>query len=193
MGIALAVAIPLVVILATAEHDRHLDSTQPWVVPARRIGRVVACVVAFVLSTVAVLSLLPGLALVVLAVAAATSPPVRALRDRVVEAPDPLVQTPSAAVEPSPELPPSLVPVAEPRYMSDVMLCFAWRHSYWELWQADSVVEKLSVIMRRQQILEELEARDAIALEAWLASGARASASPERYFDDHRHDHPTPA
>ncbi|QNN54359.1 hypothetical protein [Nocardioides mesophilus] len=66
--------------------------------------------------------------------------------------------------------------------LTDVELCAAWRRSFGALLDAASPEEKESVVSLRQEYLDEMEVRDAGALEAWLQSGARAAGGPERFL-----------
>lgn len=75
------------------------------------------------------------------------------------------------------------------RDLTDTELCRAWRESYVALTQAGSVDERVQLVALRQSYLDELEARDAAALQAWLTAGARAAGGPDRYVRDYR-EHP---
>lgn len=84
----------------------------------------------------------------------------------------------TAANEPDP------APVDNLQSLTDVELCCLWRHSFWDLKSATSADARAQIVMYRQEILDELTRRNAAAVAAWLASGARASSSPERFFND---------
>jgi hypothetical protein len=73
--------------------------------------------------------------------------------------------------------------------MTDLELCMAWRRSYVELERADSAEARAAIANFRQQVLDELERRNPIGFEDWLASGARAPSDPARYVLDRPHSH----
>lgn len=77
--------------------------------------------------------------------------------------------------------------------MTDAQLCRAWRQSFWLMRDAQDPHQKLALVQLRQGFLDELETRDAGALEAWLASGARPSQGPDRFLDNDGGDQPTAA
>lgn len=79
---------------------------------------------------------------------------------------------------------PDPAPTDSLRRLTDVELCCLWRHSFWDLESATSADARARIVMYRQEILDELTRRNASAVAAWLASGARASSSPERFFND---------
>lgn len=66
--------------------------------------------------------------------------------------------------------------------MSDPELCRAWRRSFVDLQRAGFPREKARIVHVRQHYLDELERRDAAALQAWLKAGARAAGGPERFL-----------
>jgi hypothetical protein len=61
-------------------------------------------------------------------------------------------------------------------------LCVLWRATFWELRDAAGTAERLSIVERRQGLLDELARRDGEAISAWLRSGARASGGLERFL-----------
>jgi hypothetical protein len=67
--------------------------------------------------------------------------------------------------------------------LSDGELCGLWRSTFWELKKQHSADECLTLVTLRQSCLDELDRRDPSGLQAWLASGARASGGPERYLN----------
>jgi hypothetical protein len=71
---------------------------------------------------------------------------------------------------------------ASARALTDEELCRQWRRSYVLLRYAVTDEEALQVVAMRQAYLDELEARRPDALQAWLASGARAAGGPDRYL-----------
>ena len=64
------------------------------------------------------------------------------------------------------------------RQLDDRALCLAWRHSYPMLMAARSPEERLAVVQRRQEYLDELHRRSPEGLAAWFAAGGRASSNP---------------
>ena len=67
--------------------------------------------------------------------------------------------------------------------LSDGELCGLWRSTFWELKKEHTAAECLTLVTLRQSCLDELDRRDPSGLQAWLASGARASGGPERYLN----------
>jgi hypothetical protein len=70
--------------------------------------------------------------------------------------------------------------------LDDRQLCRLWRESFWVLRQPASPATLLCLVALREACLEELEHRDAPALQAWLDGGARASGGPEKYLAHRR-------
>lgn len=66
--------------------------------------------------------------------------------------------------------------------LTDSDLCTAWRSSYVALDRAIGPREKLRAVEIREVLLDELERRDPIGLEAWFRSGARPAGGPDRYL-----------
>lgn len=98
-----------------------------------------------------------------------------------------------------PAPPPSFPPAADEAWMGrsiesmdDASLCLAWRSSYVALQQACSMPRELRIIERRQQLLDELERRNARGFAAWLAAGPRAAGDPSRYLEEPRARHRPP-
>jgi hypothetical protein len=114
----------------------------------------------------------------------------------VPERPDPRVgRAPDRATDPAPDHDDRLRAepwmLEPPRSMPDDALCLAWRKSYAALEQRLSMQARAQVVQRRQELLDELERRNARGFSAWLGSGARAAGDPSRFFrsDDRRqHD-----
>jgi hypothetical protein len=75
-------------------------------------------------------------------------------------------------------------PVAIPHYAlrswSDLELCRAWCASYLALQETES--QRIVIVTERQRYLDEFARRNPEGMMAWLASGARAGASPGRYL-----------
>lgn len=69
--------------------------------------------------------------------------------------------------------------------LNDRELCSLWRRTFWELQNQRTLHEVLSLVAFRQSCLDELERRNPLALQAWFASGARASGGPERFWIPH--------
>ncbi len=66
--------------------------------------------------------------------------------------------------------------------LDDRQLCRLWRESFWVLRDPVPSGTVLRLVALRGACLDELERRDASALQAWLDSGARASSGPEKYL-----------
>jgi hypothetical protein len=67
--------------------------------------------------------------------------------------------------------------------LDDRQLCRLWRESLWELRRHASGGAALRLVLLRQACLDELTRRHGPGVEAWLASGARASSGPERFLE----------
>ena len=76
--------------------------------------------------------------------------------------------------------------------MDDATLCLAWRSSYVALQRACSMSRELRIVERRQQLMDELERRNAQGFSAWLASCPRAAGDPSRYLAEERARHRPP-
>jgi hypothetical protein len=72
------------------------------------------------------------------------------------------------------------------RRLDDRALCLAWRHSYPLLSAACSAQDRLVVVQRRQEYLDELHRRSPQGLAAWVAAGGRASSNPLPYLTAHQ-------
>jgi len=97
-----------------------------------------------------------------------------------------LVRRPARSADPEPrvERPPVVTspgPLAL-ECLDDHALCVVWRESFWELRNQTTPEGLLRVVRLRQHCLDELERRDAAALQSWLRHGARASGGPEKYW-----------
>lgn len=142
----------------------------------------------------------PGLTVVLVLAAAATSPALRSRARSTVSArslrvtragpswsePPPLVgrhpvgpaaTTPAA---PRPGMPRD--PVSA-RGLSTEELCHTWRRTSLLLQQHNDASAAATVVSIRQACLQELERRDPAGVREWLSSGSRATGSPERYLD----------
>ncbi|TCC63365.1 hypothetical protein E0H73_13030 [Kribbella pittospori] len=108
----------------------------------------------------------------------------KAKGDRPVVRPEPT--TPRDSVTPLADGPAAITPAPELSSLGDEALCLAWRRSFRLLETAPTAAERLSVVEKRQQYLDELHRRSPEGLAAWLASGARASGNPLPYVDDAR-------
>lgn len=86
---------------------------------------------------------------------------------------------PEAVDEDSLTLPEAMGPL---QGLDDLQLCRLWRESFWVLRRPAPPVTVLCLVALREACLDELERRDAVALHAWLDSGARASGGPEKYL-----------
>ena len=187
-------------------HALHEDHPRPS--PARRPGgspgegvvlstaRVVLGTATIVVATAAVAEVSVPLALLLVAAVGLTAPPLvrRIAGDRSTTPtrptlpPGPEARGALPAVEhATPE-----TAIGSVRGLADDQLCLAWRRSYVTLQNAVSVVDKIVVVQLRQRCLDELLARNGPAVEAWLASGARAASGPDRYLARSRESAPGP-
>ena len=66
--------------------------------------------------------------------------------------------------------------------MTTQELVLVWRRSYAEVARARSPHQLAAVAARRQELLDELERRDAHGVRLWLGSGARAASDPSRFL-----------
>jgi hypothetical protein len=73
----------------------------------------------------------------------------------------------------------------ELRALDDRTLCRHWRDSFALLNDASSMAERLSVVQLREWYLDELHRRAPRGLDAWFASGPRASSNPLPFLSDH--------
>ncbi len=105
---------------------------------------------------------------------------------------------PAPAEPPAPARPPHREPVVDPTArqpvpllddvalaipdtLQDDDLCLAWCSSYVALERATTWESRLRVVRLRAMYLDEMERRDAVALDAWLGSGARAASRPRAH------------
>jgi hypothetical protein len=138
----------------------------------------------------ALLTVSPPLALLVVLLIAVTSPRLVSLvlrrsTQRPPRHPDRTARGLGPATEPD-DPPVAPVPPSQEQVdvttLSDKELFYLWRRTFWELRGSAAVDDRLTVISLRQACLEELERRDPDGLSAWLDSGGRASGGPERYW-----------
>ncbi|MFD3403981.1 hypothetical protein ACFWUU_25065 [Kribbella sp. NPDC058693] len=94
----------------------------------------------------------------------------------------PAEEQPTAQGQPRTETTPAAEAQSDLGHLDDEALCLAWRRSFVQLEAASSAYERLTLIARRQQYLDELERRSPRGLAAWFASGARASGDPLPYI-----------
>ncbi|HET7329119.1 MAG TPA: hypothetical protein VFJ14_17750 [Nocardioidaceae bacterium] len=123
-------------------------------------------------ATVGLGALLGPWALLIVALAAGTSPYAVRRGGRCLRAH--LGRQPRTDTEPSPA---PETPI-EMRPLSDAELCLTWRTSFTTLQRAASSTQRLRVVEIRQGCLDELERRHPDRLVAWLASGPRAAGDP---------------
>lgn len=154
---------------------------------ARWILRVGTCAVAGFLTLIVIAQWVGPLWLLLVAAMALTSPPGAARARRWIARLPTNRPLPDPSESPEPSAPARLP--ESPERMSDVELCFLWRHSFWDLTEATSPDRRAEIVAQRELILNELIRRNSTAIEAWLATEPRASDSPERFFrgDDHGH------
>ena len=194
VGIAATVSVPLSLCLVVSGHGRrHWDGRPAPTGGGGWIGRITLCAVMLALSMTAIGGTVPGAALLLIVLAGTTTPPATDLRRRILGQPH-LAPASPAAAEPvttqGSTWPREWLP-EKARMMTDAELCRAWRRSFWTLSETHDPLAKLAIVEQRQSFLDELEARNAVALEAWLASGARACGGPERFFNNDGGDQPT--
>lgn len=75
------------------------------------------------------------------------------------------------------------VPVQD---LADDELCHEWRRSFVLLERAQFQAEFARVAALRRLLMDEIERRSPLGLNAWLSSGARAAGGPERYIEAER-------
>jgi hypothetical protein len=172
-----------------------------WAVLGTRSLVVASAVVAFG----AYIAVLPYLALPLLALAVGSSPWVveRLVRGRRAGEPTSRAGAAPAVVADSLESGPNIdtvvpwpgpagcrldVSADDAQRLSETELCREWRRSFLTLQSAHSPGKLMRVVSQRQIYLDELERRCPSALQAWLASGARAAGGPERFLPGQRRD-----
>ncbi|GAB3555753.1 hypothetical protein GCM10027404_33080 [Arthrobacter tumbae] len=75
------------------------------------------------------------------------------------------------------------MPVSESLHeLSDAGLCRAWRTTYLPVREASDAATLEQLYLFCQSCLDELERRNAHALNAWLNAGARASGNPATFL-----------
>lgn len=172
----------LLVLLTTSPGASRLAADTTWAWIATRAGLAGAAFVA--VSAVGVISVVLALTLVLAAVL--TAPPVASRVGRLVrheKAEDLSALGPRVVVPREPECRlPVVLPVVAVRQLSTQELCREWRRSFTALQLATGPEQQLHVVGVRQLYLDEMERRCPSALQAWLASGARAASGPERYL-----------
>ena len=135
---------------------------------------------AGVVTAVALMALLHATGVVILLLVAATSPRARSLWTRRS------TRAADIAVSRGDVVPPQVWLGADPtgsvRRLTDREICEAFRRTYPALLSAESPAVKAQIVALRQLYLDELERRDPVALAAWLASGASAGGSPDRFI-----------
>lgn len=180
--VSLAVAFLTTLVLIGIRGERQ-SPEEPGRTRTLRIVRIDAFAVVALFSVMMLAQVSGAFWLLLLALMIATSPPAAEWWRRVgaffakqdqEEAPEEPQET--QAAPPAAEIP--------LRELTDIELCYQWRHSFWELDGARTPAERAHIVTQRQRILDELTTRNASAVAAWLASGARASSSPERFFTD---------
>ena len=75
-----------------------------------------------------------------------------------------------------------LTPAPDLKAMTTTEIVLAWRRSYSQLARVRSPHQLATLAARRQQLLDELEQRDASGVQRWLRSGARAASDPSRFL-----------
>lgn len=172
LAVAAISAVLGVLALIVVEHGPAGARNRPLGPYAAWAGRVAFCGVVFLVSTLAWTALTPGAALVIV-LAGATAP--------VPTPADPPGGTDARAVDLMTTRRASRLLAEAAHALSDPQLCRAWGRSLVTLRQARSPVERLAVVMQRQSLLDELEARHDPALQDWLAFGTRTSGVPDGF------------
>jgi hypothetical protein len=67
---------------------------------------------------------------------------------------------------------------------STAMLCRQWQDSYQALRNESALSRRLEIVRARERCLDELERRDPAGLQAWLASNASAAGDPARFLTE---------
>jgi hypothetical protein len=171
-------------------------ATMPW--PARAARRVVARPLPLAMGIVAVGALAAvstGLAVVAVLAAVLTSPLVARARRPGRAGWATLTSDPTQGCTPDSTEPLTASvdlgdysrltlhqPPSPLEGLDDRQLCRLWRESFWDLGSPAPAPTLLRIVLIRQACLDELELRDAAALQAWLDSGARASGGPEKFM-----------
>jgi hypothetical protein len=143
----------------------------------RSIVRTTACVVTIFCCVGLALSFHPAAGLLLVAGLGATSPPLRqrGLRGLRVARLTPTDLFRGAAR--------TTLGASDIKDLTDAELQRAWCHTAHVLRCATDPTRRLSVVIVRQHLLDEVWTRDRAALEQWVANGARAHDVPSRYFD----------
>jgi hypothetical protein len=160
-----------------------------------RIAGIGAEIALGMVAFVVVANFSKAFALCLLVAAGASSPPMvsRLLRRMRSDGARAAYSQPSFR-DPPHESAAAALPSVEVQELTTAERCHAWRRSFLLLGAASSILERSRIVGCRQQYLDELERRSPRGLRAWLASGARAAGSPERYIaDDPGHWHPDAA
>ena len=97
---------------------------------------------------------------------------------------------PDPGTGPGPAPTPAAPAVEDLSTLDDTALVLAWRRSFVQLEAARSELERLTVVARRQQLLDELERRCPEGVARWLPSGARAQGNPQPYLAERRQPPP---
>lgn len=160
----------------------------------RRVLRVSAATGVAVLGTLGLGVMVGPVALLVLLVAAATSPQALTQLRRVLtrwSAGQPPATAPPAphgsssahsgeVTQPPGRAVDAVSPAPESLEVRD--LCRAWRASFDQLEHSRSPTERLEVVRARQAYLDTLERRNPDGLAAWLAAGACPAGDPSAYL-----------
>lgn len=180
IGLSVAAAVGLSVLLMEADDLSHGHALMPSVHATRRAGLTAVCAAVVAIGALVTAALLPALLLVTIAAQALTTPParrrLRAARGLprrggvTAESAPPIVILPDWPAPPQSSI---------ARDLSDEALRKAWQRSFWTLRSATGLADVLAAVAVRQCLLDEMERRDPMALRAWLSSGARPSGGPD--------------
>jgi hypothetical protein len=140
----------------------------------RSIVRTTACVVTIFCCVGLALSFHPAAGLLLVGGLGATCPPVRQRGLRLAGlAPTDLVRGAGHAT----------LGGSDVKDLTDAELQRAWCHTAHVLRCATDPTRRLSVVIIRQHLLDEVWTRDRAALEQWVADGARAHDGTSPFFD----------
>jgi hypothetical protein len=164
----------------------HAHLAHPDPAPAVSRARVVATVVAAVLTVLTVLLLGGVLTLIPLLLLGATAAVL--IHDRrsartIPRTPPPPPPPPSLPLPgTSAVVPPGGVDVLSLARWSEQELCQAWQRTYVQLLRHTDAAWTEYLAQTRRTYLDELQRRDPTGFAAWIASGARAASDPMRYL-----------
>jgi hypothetical protein len=78
---------------------------------------------------------------------------------------------------------------ADVRALTDEQLCKRWRASYLAVQQPQATDQMMRSLRQRQLCLDELQRRNSVGFDRWLASNPRAAGNPLPYIRGQRTGH----